>query len=102
MIYYLKNKQKFLEFYLVNKEIYSIFALAITEQRSLKNKQKGGLPEWLTEQFAKLSTRKCRKGSNPLPSALLIYSGRSVVRSSRLVWDQEVAGSNPAAPTYKI
>jgi hypothetical protein len=26
-------------------------------------------------------------------------SGRSVVRSSRLVWDQEVAGSNPAAPT---
>ena len=29
-------------------------------------------------------------------------SGRSVVRSSRLVWDQEVAGSNPAAPTIKI
>ena len=28
------------------------------------------------------------------------YSGRSVVRSSRLVWDQEVAGSNPAAPTF--
>ena len=28
-----------------------------------------------------------------------ISSGRSVVRSSRLVWDQEVAGSNPAAPT---
>ena len=27
-------------------------------------------------------------------------SGRSVVRSSRLVWDQEVAGSNPAAPTF--
>jgi hypothetical protein len=29
----------------------------------------------------------------------MIRSGRSVVRSSRLVWDQEVAGSNPAAPT---
>ena len=28
-----------------------------------------------------------------------MLSGRSVVRSSRLVWDQEVAGSNPAAPT---
>ena len=30
---------------------------------------------------------------------ILIHSGRSVVRLSRLVWDQEVAGSNPAAPT---
>jgi hypothetical protein len=30
----------------------------------------------------------------------MICSGRSVVRSSRLVWDQEVAGSNPAAPTW--
>jgi hypothetical protein len=39
MVYYFKNTQNFLEFYLVNKEIYSIFALAITEQRSLKNKQ---------------------------------------------------------------
>ncbi len=29
-------------------------------------------------------------------------SGRSVVRSSRLVWDQEVAGSNPAAPTVLV
>ena len=32
----------------------------------------------------------------------MISSGRSVVRSSRLVWDQEVAGSNPATPTKKI
>ena len=29
----------------------------------------------------------------------IISSGRSVVRSSRLVWDQEVASSNLAAPT---
>ncbi len=45
----------------------------------------------------------CTKGSNPLLSATFKkkYSGRSVVRSSRLVWDQEVAGSNPAAPTFK-
>ncbi len=28
-------------------------------------------------------------------------SGRSVARLSRLVWDQEVASSNLAAPTYK-
>ena len=27
------------------------------------------------------------------------YSEISVVRLSRLVWDQEVAGSNPASPT---
>ena len=31
-----------------------------------------------------------------------LQSGRSVVRSSRLVWDQEVAGSNPAAPTVLV
>ena len=28
-----------------------------------------------------------------------LVSGRSVVRLSRLLWEQEVAGSNPAAPT---
>ena len=27
------------------------------------------------------------------------FSGCSVARSSRLVWDEEVAGSNPATPT---
>ena len=86
---------------MVNNENYFIFALAITEKKFLKKYCKGGLPEWLTEQFAKLSTRKGRVGSNPTPSATFgqNFSGRSVVRSSRLVWDQEVAGSNPAAPT---
>lgn len=49
---------------LVNSKIRSIFALANAEQKIIK---KGGLPEWLTEQFAKLSTRKGRKGSNPYP-----------------------------------
>ncbi len=29
-------------------------------------------------------------------------SGCSVARSSRLVWDQEVAGSNPATPTFEL
>ena len=29
------------------------------------------------------------------------FSGCSVARSSRLVWDEEVAGSNPATPTKK-
>ena len=71
------------------------------QKRSSYKNCKGGLPEWLTEQFAKLSTRKGRVGSNPTPSATFgQFSGRSVVRSSRLVWDQEVAGSNPAAPTF--
>jgi hypothetical protein len=28
-------------------------------------------------------------------------AGRSEARLSRLVWDQEIAGSNPAAPTPK-
>ncbi len=28
-----------------------------------------------------------------------LISGCSVARSSRLVWDEEVAGSNPATPT---
>ena len=29
-----------------------------------------------------------------------IFSGYSVARSSRLLWEQEVAGSNPATPTF--
>ena len=91
-----KNEEKNLG----DNENCSIFALAIEEQTIFKILQ-GGLPEWLMEQFAKLSTRKGRKGSNPLPSAARKYTGCSVVRSSRLVWDQEVAGSNPAIPTLK-
>ena len=58
----------------------------------------------VTEQIANLSAGNRRLGSSPSLSASFYkkavnYSGRSVVRSSRLVWDQEVAGSNPAAPT---
>ena len=30
------------------------------------------------------------------------HSGCSVARLSRLLWEQEVAGSNPATPTTKI
>jgi hypothetical protein len=67
----------------------------------------------------------CTKGSNPLLSAFLQtwllpnalnedskgsyyieikieyfkYSGCSVARLSRLLWEQEAAGSNPATPT---
>ena len=34
-------------------------------------------------------------------SNTITLSGCSVARSSRLVWDEEVAGSNPATPTVK-
>ena len=30
------------------------------------------------------------------------FTGYSVVRSARLLWEQEVAGSNPATPTLKM
>gem|GEM_PF-1741396 len=53
----------------------------------------------VTEQIANLSTGNGRQGSSPCLSA---YSGCSVARSSRLVWDQEVAGSNPATPTFRV
>ncbi len=55
----------------------------------------------------------CTKGSNPLLSAELLFlleigilklkfktSGCSVARLSRLLWEQEAAGSNPATPTF--
>ena len=57
------------------------------------------------EQIANLSTRKCCPGSNPGLSAFfeenILFSGCSVARLSRRVWDAEVAGSNPATPTFR-
>ena len=54
----------------------------------------------VTEQIANLSTGNGRQGSSPCLSAKMITeSGCSVVRLSRLLWEQEVAGSNPATPT---
>ena len=38
-------------------------------------------------------------GSSPSAPTKFQISGCSVVRLSRLVWDQEIAGSNPAIPT---
>lgn len=79
----------------------------------------------VTEQIANLSAGNRRPGSNPglsadvksqCESAGFFYctqnnfsylcprlqrSGRGLVRLRRLVWDQEIAGSNPAAPTSK-
>ncbi len=42
----------------------------------------------------RLSIKKITRGRK-------IYSGCSVARLSRLLWEQEVAGSNPATPTIK-
>ena len=56
----------------------------------------------VTEQIANLSARKCCLGSSPSLSAeVTFFSGCSVARLSRLLWEQEVAGSNPATPTKK-
>lgn len=44
--------------------------LTFATAKKISSLQKiGELPEWLMEQFAKLSTGNCRKGSNPLLSA---------------------------------
>lgn len=55
------------------------------------------------ERFAKPSYGlNCTEGSNPSLTASPVYfwvSGRSVARLSRLLWEQEVASSNLAAPT---
>jgi len=32
----------------------------------------------------------------------LLFSGCSVARLSRLLWEQEAAGSNPATPTKRL
>ncbi len=57
----------------------------------------------VTEQIANLSARKCCLGSSPSLSAFPKYSsGCSVARLSRLLWEQEVAGSNPATPTLLL
>ena len=55
------------------------------------------------ERFAKPSYGlNCTEGSNPSLTAANRFTstGRSVARLSRLLWEQEVASSNLAAPTY--
>jgi hypothetical protein len=66
----------------------------------------GEVPEWLKEQFAKLSPGNWCMGSNPILSATVVEiseipSGCSVARLSRLLWEQEVASSNLATPTQE-
>ena len=53
----------------------------------------------VTEQIANLSTGNRRQGSSPCLSAFFVFAGCSVARLSRLLWEQEAAGSNPATPT---
>ena len=80
----------------------------------LKTYWRGG--RVVMQQIANLSTVKRRQGSSPCLSAetfrcsethlskslfTIHQSGCSVARSSRLLWEQEVAGSNPATPTNR-
>ena len=55
------------------------------------------------EQFAKLSMGNLCQGFeslvSPLDLSFLLFTGCSVARLSRLLWEQEAAGSNPATPT---
>ena len=56
----------------------------------------------LNQQFAKLVVFVRVPGVRIPPSPLKLcffFTGISVVRSSRLLWEQEVAGSTPATPT---
>ncbi len=83
------------------------FALAIRDKDMtfISGTAIGEVPEWLKEQFAKLSSGNGCLGSNPSLSATNLEeiqvnsSGRSAVRLAYLLWEQGVAGSNPAAPT---
>ena len=68
------------------------------KDKFLQNNRRGA--GVVTEQIANLSTGDCRQGSSPCLSAF--FSGCSVARLSRLLWEQEAAGSNPATPTITI
>ena len=53
----------------------------------------------LNQQFAKLPYGIPYQGFESPSHRALCVSGCSVVRSSRLLWEQEVTGSNPVTPT---
>ena len=62
------------------------------------------MPEWLTERIANPSASKAPPGFESLSlrrniESFTKLSGCSVARLSRLLWEQEAAGSNPATPT---
>ena len=70
----------------------------------LKHEDLGFLPPDFSVSSFKQSARIYTPPSYIDPEPLLLQpgnrsSGRSVARLSRLVWDQEVASSNLAAPT---
>ena len=53
------------------------------------------------DMFAKHAYGKLYQGFESLTLRFLEFSGCSVARLSRLLWEQEAAGSNPATPTNK-
>lgn len=58
---------------------------------------------WVAETSSLLNCRtgNCTAGSNPALTAYIIFSGYSTVRLVYLLWEQGVAGSNPATPTER-
>ena len=89
--------KKFVLLYKKGLHLHPLFEIE-TSLKSILNRVGRGAGV-VTEQIANLSTGNRRQGSSPCLSATKETSGCSVARSSRLVWDQEVAGSNPAIPT---
>ncbi len=63
--------------------------------------------KWISFNYAKINmiyfskTFCILKLSSIFAPTITDRTGCSVARSSRLVWDQEVAGSNPATPTER-
>ena len=51
--------------------------------------------------FAKQAYGELYQGFESLTLRFLSFSGCSVARLSRLLWEQEAAGSNPATPTKR-
>ena len=58
-------------------------------------------PDQTLTDLTKLKAADGRRKKRTIFAVLNHEAGRGPARLRRLVWDQEIAGSNPAAPTTK-